>query len=123
MADGALPLAMKKTFALHVEGLHPDRRLDAIKHEIRKYLRRERGKTLPEGMDYWDFDCRFAVPPSAPEPVALGDSMGLIDAAAAAHAGQFYLEILARAAKRPPRTHPTENAEGTPLAAAPYEED
>ena len=36
---------MKKTYALQVEGLHPDRRLDAIKHEIRKYLRRERGKT------------------------------------------------------------------------------
>ena len=62
---------MKKTYALQVEGLHPDRRLDAIKHEIRKYLRRERGKTLPEGADFWDFDCRFAVPPSAPEPAAL----------------------------------------------------
>jgi len=99
---------MKKTFALHVEGLHPDRRLDAIKHEIRKYLRRERGKTLPEGADFWDFDCHFAVPPSAPEPAALADIMGLIDAAAAAQAGQFYLEILARAAQRLPRTHPAE---------------
>ena len=27
---------------------------------------------------------------------------------AAAQAGQFYLEILARAAQRPPRTHPAE---------------
>jgi hypothetical protein len=34
----AVPLAMKKTFALHAEGQHPDRRLEAIKHEIRKYL-------------------------------------------------------------------------------------
>lgn len=114
---------MKKTYALQVEGLHPDRRLDAIKHEIRKYLRRERGKTLPEGMDVWDFDCRFAVPPSAPEPVALGDIMGLIDAAATAQAGQFYLEILARAAQRPPRSHSAENVDGTPRAAAPYEGD
>ena len=111
---------MKKTFALQVEGLHPDRRLDAIKHEIRKYLRRERGKPLPEGSDFWDFDCRFAVLPNVPEPVAVGAILELVDAAAAAQAGQFYLEILARAAKRPPRIHPTENADGTPLAAAPY---
>lgn len=114
---------MKKTFALHVEGLHPDRRLDAIKHEIRKYLRRERGKPLPEGADFWDFDCRFAVPPNPPEPVALADITRLVDEAAAGQAGQFYLEILARAAKRPPRIHPTENADGTPLTAAPYEGD
>lgn len=112
---------MKKTFALHVEGLHPDRRLDAIKHEIRKYLRRERGKPLPEGSDFWDFDCRFAVPPNAPEPVALGELMARVDAAAAAQAGQFYLEILARAAQRPLPVHPTENTDGTPLAAAPYQ--
>ena len=114
---------MKKTFALQVEGLHPDRRLDAIKHEIRKYLRRERGKPLPEGMDFWDFECRFAVPPDAPEPAALADIIELVDAAAAAQAGQFYLEILAHSAKRPPRVHPTENADGTPLAASPYVED
>ncbi|MBU6466837.1 MAG: hypothetical protein KGQ30_08985 [Burkholderiales bacterium] len=111
---------MKKTFALQVEGLHPDRRLDAIKHEIRKYLRRERSKALPEGADFWDFDCRFAVPPNAPEPVAVGSVMERVDAAAAAQAEQFYLEVLARAAKRAPRIHPTENADGTPLAAAPY---
>ncbi len=111
---------MKKTYALQVEGLHPDRRLDAIKHEIRKYLRRERGKPLPEGADYWDFDCRFAVPPNPPEPVAQAEIMARVDAAAAQQAGQFYLEILARAAKRPPPAHPTEGADGAPLAAAPY---
>jgi len=114
---------MKKTFALHVQGLHPDRRLDAIKHEIRKYLRRERGKPLPEGADFWDFDCRFAVPPNPPEPVALADITRLVDGAAAAQAGQFYLEILARAAQRAPRVHPSESPDGTPLAAAPYEGD
>ena len=113
---------MKKTYALQVEGLHPDRRLDAIKHEIRKYLRRERGKPLPKDADFWDFDCRFALPPNAPEPVAMGDLMGLVDNAAAAQAGQFYLEIVARAAKRPPRVYPTENADGTPFVAAPYVE-
>ena len=33
---------MKKTFQLQVEGKHPERLLEAIKHDIRKYLKRER---------------------------------------------------------------------------------
>ena len=33
---------MRKTFPLTAEGKHPDRLLDATKHEIRKYLKRER---------------------------------------------------------------------------------
>jgi hypothetical protein len=32
--------SMKKTFKLHVEGKNNDRVLDAIKHEIRKYVKR-----------------------------------------------------------------------------------
>lgn len=108
---------MKKTFALHAEGQHPDRRLEAIKHEIRKYLRRERGKKLPEGSDFWDFDCRFALPPQEPAVVALGDVMGLIDSAVAAQAGQFYLELLARPARRPARPQVDD---GVPPTAAPY---
>jgi len=110
-------LAMKKTFALHAEGQHPDRRLESIKHEIRKYLRRERGKALPEGADLWDFDCRFAVPPQEPAVVALADVMGLIDGAVAAQADHFYLELLARPAQRPPRPQADD---GVPPTAAPY---
>ena len=39
---------MRKTFPLHIEGKHPDRLLDATKHDIRKYLKRERSRALPE---------------------------------------------------------------------------
>jgi hypothetical protein len=46
---------VKKTFQLRPEGKHPDRVLDATKHEIRKYLKRERRRDLPEGVDFWDF--------------------------------------------------------------------
>jgi len=52
---------MKKTFQLQVEGKHPDRLLEAIKHDIRKYLKRERRRDLPEGADFWDFDCKFGL--------------------------------------------------------------
>ena len=35
---------MKKTFQLNIEGKNRDRVLDAVKHEIRKYIKRERGR-------------------------------------------------------------------------------
>ena len=108
---------MKKIFLIQEENKNSDRLVESIKHEIRKYLRRERGKALPEGADLWDFDCRFAVPPQEPAVVALADVMGLIDGAVAAQAGQFYLELLARPAQRPPRPQADD---GVPPTAAPY---
>ena len=39
---------MKKNFALHIEGKNTDRVLEAIKHEIRKYFKRERNRVLPK---------------------------------------------------------------------------
>ncbi len=109
--------AMKKTFALQAEGLHPDRRLEAIKNEIRKYMRRERGKPLPKGADFWDFDCRFAVPPQEPQAIAQADLMGLVDGAAQGGAAQFYLEVLARPAQRVLRPV---DPDAAPPTAAPY---
>ena len=47
---------MKKTFPLQQEGRHPDRVLDALKHELRKYMARERRRPLPPETDFWDFD-------------------------------------------------------------------
>ena len=43
---------MRKTFPLRAEGKHPDRVLEAVKHEIRKYIKRERRRDLPEGADF-----------------------------------------------------------------------
>ena len=48
---------MKKTFPLEVPGKKAPRVIDSIKHEVRKYLKRERRKTLPKGVDFWDFFC------------------------------------------------------------------
>ena len=47
---------MRKTYPLNIEGKNRDRLLDASKHDIRKYVKRERSRPLPEGVDYWDFD-------------------------------------------------------------------
>lgn len=86
---------MKKTFQLHVEGKHPDRVLDAIKHEIRKYLKRERRRDLPTGVDYWDFDCKFGLSAEVAETVHVANLIACVDAAAQAQATSFYVEILA----------------------------
>ncbi|MDP1685894.1 DUF6172 family protein, partial [Hydrogenophaga sp.] len=45
---------MRKIFPLTQEALHRDPVLEAVKHEIRKYLKRERRRDLPEGVDFLD---------------------------------------------------------------------
>ena len=94
---------MRKTFQLQVEGKHPDRLLEAIKHEIRKYIKRERRRVLPEGSDFWDFDCKFGTTAETAEPVHLSAITGLIDGVVKEAGKQFYVEILAKAGKRTPR--------------------
>ena len=47
---------MKKTFELTHPKIKVERMVEAVKHEVKKYLKRERNKTLPEDADYWDFD-------------------------------------------------------------------
>lgn len=102
---------MRKTYSLAVEGKHPDRVLDAVKHDIRKYFRRERRRSLPEGAQFWDFDCRFGATADAAEAVPESAITGLVDGVARSGGSSFYLEILAKPGARKPR------AEG-PVAGA-----
>lgn len=94
---------MKKTFPLITEGKNPDRVLEAVKHEIRKYLKRERRRDLPEGVDFWDFDCKFGLEQSAAQTVHLAELIGAVDAAAKEGAQQIYAEIVAKHGVRKPR--------------------
>ncbi len=94
---------MKKTFQLHVEGKHPERLLEAIKHEIRKYIKRERRRDLPEGVDFWDFDCKFGATQETAEVVHLNDITVRMDEVALAQGTQCYVEILAKHGMRKPR--------------------
>lgn len=96
---------MKKTFKLHIEGKNSDRVLDAIKHEVRKYVKREKRKTLPVGANYWAFDCKFGVTQDAAEALHLGEITKQMDVVAKAGGDGFYVEILARPAIRTPREH------------------
>jgi hypothetical protein len=93
---------MKKTFPLTLEGKHPERLLEATKHEIRKYIKRERRRVLPEGVDYWDFDCKFGASQDSAATVHLEEITALIDGAVKDGATQFYIEILAKHGHRKP---------------------
>jgi hypothetical protein len=91
---------MKKTFPLVVPAQQPKQVLDAIKHELRKYLKRERRKALPEGVDFWDFDCRVGKGDAAPEPKHSGDVEKAIEDAAKEGCPSVYVEILAKPGHR-----------------------
>lgn len=92
---------MKKTLSLQDPVKAPARVLDAIKHEVRKYVRREHKKELPEGYDLWEFDCKVGATAASAAACALGDVNAKIDQVAASGAAEVYLEIVARPAKRP----------------------
>jgi hypothetical protein len=94
---------VKKTFKLTIEGKNRDRVLDATKHEIRQYLKRERRKPLPEGVDFWDFDCQFGASADTAASVHLATITALIDAAAKDGADAFYIELIAKPGVRQAR--------------------
>lgn len=104
---------MKKTYPLTLEGRHPDRVLDAVKHDIRKYLKRERRRPLPEGVDFLDFDCRFGLNAETAQSAALSALIGLVDAAARDGASQVYVELLAKPGHKL-RRPPSDDAAGAP---------
>ena len=114
---------MKKTFQLRPEGKNPDRVLEATKHEIRKYLKRERGRVLPKGVDYWDFNCKFGPTEDTAQPARVGELIALIDALVKEERTQFYIEILSCRGQR--QTPPAKEGDEAPESptAAPYSED
>ncbi len=112
---------MKKTFKLNIEGKNRDRVLDTVKHDIRKYVRRQRRVPLPEGVDFWDFDCRFGASEEAATVVHFATVLPLVDAAAKEGADSFYLELLAKEGRRMHRPRPLDGEGGDD--AAPQDPD
>ncbi|MGA1931415.1 DUF6172 family protein [Arcobacter sp. YIC-464] len=86
---------MKKTFKLEDGRRHPDRIIDAIKYEVRKYIKREKKKKLPENVDFWKFECKSSINGEEPQHLDFLDITKAIDNAASSKAETLYLEILA----------------------------
>jgi len=93
-------IAMKKTFDLTHPKIKTARLVEAVRHEIKKYVKRERNKARPEGVDFWDFDCRFGHTEDVAKVVHLSDIKKCIDEAEKLQLTSFYVEILAKAGRR-----------------------
>ena len=85
---------MKKVFKLTDSKRAPARQVDYVKHEIKKYIARERRKTLPERVDYWDFDCVIGADEKSTNKIHVDDINKNIDALVAKDAESFYIEVL-----------------------------
>lgn len=91
---------MKKTFKLTHPKIKVARLVESVRHDVSKYLKRERKKKLPKGADYWDFDCKFGPTAEESEVIHVADICKSIDAAEEQQLESFYLEILAKPVQR-----------------------
>jgi len=94
---------MKKRFILKDEKKNPQRLLDSIVNEIRKYIKREKRKPLPEGYDFWKLDCKFAQNEEEPKEIRFEDVINTIHIASKENCESFYIELIAHKAKKKPK--------------------
>ena len=94
---------MRQTFTFADSKHKPEQALAALKNKVRKYLKRERRKSLPEGADYWDFDCQVGETEGTSEALAVTEVITRMGDIFERGEPQVYIEILARAETRKPR--------------------
>jgi hypothetical protein len=94
---------MRQTFPFANPRHKPPQALAALKHRIRKYIKRERRKSVPEGVDFWDFDCKIGKDEDTAAPIAIDDLIKQLDAIAESGSEHVYVEILAKPGKRLPQ--------------------
>ncbi|MGJ8643886.1 MAG: DUF6172 family protein [Luteolibacter sp.] len=91
---------MKKSFPMEDPKHKPARVVEGIKADVRKYLKRERRKELPEGVDFWDFDCRSGKDAETAAEVHVSKITEAVDAASQGGWDRVYIEILAKPGHR-----------------------
>lgn len=93
---------MKKIYKLTDEKKHEDRVLEAVKNDIRKYIKREKKKDLPDKKTmYWDFDCKIGTASDNAKTVAFELLIKELDSIKSTGAAECYVEILAKAVNKP----------------------
>lgn len=102
---------MKKVFKLTQANKHPDRVLDSIKYDIRRYLKRERKKKLPEDAIFWEFDCKLGKSIGEAETIKASDIITSIDKAKESGWDEFYIEIIAKPSDKVKKTEEPKEGE------------
>ena len=87
---------MKKTFELIHPKIKPARLIEAARRDVKKYLKRENRKLLPDDFDCWNFDCKFGSSVEKAEVILSSEISKCISEAEAEGLKSFYLEILAK---------------------------
>lgn len=78
--------------------------VEAIKLELTKYVKREKRKTLPPEMNFWDFRCKVGSGSATASARLLPDVPKAVEAVAATGATEVYVEILASPGYREKRS-------------------
>lgn len=91
---------MNKTFELTDPKIKTARIADKIKGQINKYIKRERKKILPDGFDFWDFDCCFGDTEDTKKSIHISEISRSIDETIARDLKSFYIELHSNPKKR-----------------------
>lgn len=104
---------MRKSFHFTSPNKKPERQVEAIKYEVKKYIARERRKKLPEGVDFWDFDCKIGETAELAQDIHLNSINKSISQLFEENKPGLYLEILAKQGvrrKKAKESHSEDNA-------------
>ena len=99
---------MKKTFALTHYKIKAARLVEAAKKDVRRYLKRERRRELPEGVDFLDFDCKYGDTEEEAKEIHLSEVITCIDDAEVRGLESFYVEIIGKPGHRKKKPKPDE---------------
>jgi len=93
---------MKKIFKLTDEKKHEDRVLEAIKNDIRKYVKREKKKDLPDKATmYWDFDCKIGASSDIAQDIPYEELTKALDKIKSMGVTEVYVEVMAKVVDKP----------------------
>ena len=87
---------MRKTFTLTHPKIKYPRMIETVKSDVRKYLKRNRKKALPKGVDFWDFNCKFGASEETAKVIHLAEIDTYINDAESKNLESFYIEIIAK---------------------------
>jgi len=93
---------MKKVFKLTDEKKHEDRVLEAVKNDIRKYVKREKKKDLSDKKTmYWDFDCKIGTTSDIAEDIPYEELIKALDKIKSMGVTEVYVEVMAKEVEKP----------------------
>ena len=88
---------MKQTFKLVHPKIKVARIVDSIKHDIKKYLKKERSNKLPKDAKYWSFDCKLGLSEEMAAVIPQESLMSAIDEMVERKVETIYIEMTAKA--------------------------